>query len=156
MNALVHIGIAVDNLDTAMLSVGAQLGLTWATPQLRRLSAFWCGRPFEAEIWVTWSREGPPHVELVCGGSGTPWETGHGDVLHHLAYWTDDLAVEVERLRRDGCELELTGAAASGAPSTFAYVRRPAGLRIELMDRAVMEATFDGWLAGGSLPGAVG
>jgi hypothetical protein len=155
VDELVHIGIAVGDLDEAMASVGAELGVSWATPQLRRLSALWCGRPFQAAVTVTWSRQGPPHVELVHGGPGTPWETDQATVLHHMAYWSDDLAVDVDRLRGLGSELELTGAAAPGGPSSFAYLKRPGGLRIELMDRRVMKRAFDAWLAGGSLPGTV-
>jgi hypothetical protein len=156
MDGLVHTGIAVRDLGSAMESVGAALGLTWATPQLRRVSAVWSGQPFDAEVMVAWSIEGPPHIELVQGGPATPWELTDDDVrLHHVAYWSGDLAADVARLSGAGYALELTGRGAAGAPSSFAYVKDPHGLRIELMDRAEMKAAFDAWLAGGALPQAV-
>lgn len=157
MNDFVHTGIAVRDLSAAMQSVGGAAGVTWATPQLRHLEGIGVDGPVVADVRVTWSIEGPPHLELVEGGPGTVWEVGAGveAVLHHVAYWTDDLAGDVARMRAAGCALELTGAAGGGEPSSFAYLKQPGGIRVELMDRAVMKPAFDAWLAGGSLPGTV-
>ena len=127
---MVHTGIVVRELDGAMASIGAALGVRWATPQRRHLDGIGLDGPVVADVDITWSLEGPPHLELIAAGPGTLWTTSQESELHHVAFWSDDLAGDVERVRRTGSELELTGAAAGGAPSSFAYLRRPDGLRI--------------------------
>src|SRR5262249_8761304 len=131
-----HVGIVTRDLDEAMSSVGALLGLTWAAeepivvqPALRDANG-----PVGWELkGVVHSMGGPMRVELLEGGPGSVWETDQQAVLHHVAYWVDDIAATATRLQADGWTLEVTTDSGDGdfRPSMFAYVTKPGNARME-------------------------
>lgn len=51
------------------------------------------------------------------------WVCNEHSNLHHLGFWSDDLAGDSERLTVPGCPLELAGRAGTEAPVTFTYQR---------------------------------
>jgi catechol 2,3-dioxygenase-like lactoylglutathione lyase family enzyme len=145
-----HVGIVTRDLDEAMASVGALLGLTWAVeepiveqPALRDAN----GRVAWELRRVVHSMGGPMRVELLQGGPGSVWETDQPAVLHHVAYWVDDIAATAARLEADGWTLEITTASADGRPSMFAYMTKPGNARIEITDAGRRDATLErlGW-----------
>jgi hypothetical protein len=97
-------------------------------------------------VTLTWSRQGPPYLELLTAAAGTPWASDGTYRLHHVAYWVDDVPASCARLTASGAELELAGIDATGAsPARFAYFLR-AGLRFEVLDRA-QERMLERWFA---------
>jgi hypothetical protein len=92
---------------------------------------------------------GPMRVELLEGGPGSVWETDQQAVLHHVAYWVDDIAATVTRLQADGWTLEVTTDSGDGdfRPSMFAYVTKPGNARMEITDAARRDSTLErlGW-----------
>ena len=86
-------------------------------------------------------------IELLEGGPNSVWETTELAVLHHLAYWVDDVADAVATLQSDGWSLEVTTADENGRPSMFAYATKPGNARVELTDAARRDPTLDrlGW-----------
>jgi hypothetical protein len=129
------VGHVVADLDAAMNRYSAELGVRWAS-----VTAYGKGRGVSR---FTCSLDGPVLIELIQQVPGTVWMPEHGAPIHHLAYWTDDLAQRRDDLVGRGLRLEASG-------PTFAYLRSDGGLRIELMDRA-LEPAWNGWLAGGRL-----
>ncbi|HEY8527067.1 MAG TPA: VOC family protein [Acidimicrobiales bacterium] len=130
-----HIGIATDDLAASMRDLSAAFGVTWTTPTagpgvLRTVDGTPQPRPTSCV-----SREGPLHVDLMQGEPGTLWHVTGGPRLHHLAYWTDDVAGDVARLTGEGWHLEMTEPDTDGRPARFAYLIRDDGLRLELIDR---------------------
>jgi catechol 2,3-dioxygenase-like lactoylglutathione lyase family enzyme len=79
-----------------------------------------------------------PHLELIQAVPGTTWTVVPGRALHHLGYWVDDLAATCRALEEQGLPLELCGGDDPAAPTRFGYHLGPDGLRIEVVDRAVI------------------
>ncbi len=130
-----HIGIATDDLGRSMRDLAGALGVSWTTPAsgpevFHSVDGVPQPRPTSCL-----SHEGPIHIDLMEGRSGTIWETGEPR-LHHFAYWTDDLEGDISRLAQQGWRLEVTQPGAEGQPTVFAYLIREDGLRLELIDDA--------------------
>jgi catechol 2,3-dioxygenase-like lactoylglutathione lyase family enzyme len=142
-----HIGITVPDVAEACAELGTILGFTWA-PIAEQVVATRSGDgDRETPVTLTWSRQGPPYLELLAAAEGTPWASDGTSRLHHVAYWVDDVPVACARLAASGAELELAGVDAGGAsPARFAYFLR-AGLRFEVLDRR-QERMLERWLAG--------
>ncbi|WP_420614165.1 VOC family protein [Candidatus Spongiisocius sp.] len=144
-----HTALAVPDLETAMSFYGDALGLTWARPQQRAISIRVAAGDLTTEIRFTYSRQGPPHLELIEGAAGTVWAPVSG--LHHIGLWSHRLEIDAARLQHRGMSLEVAGLSRSGRqPSGFTYHRSAHGLRVELVDTASQPA-FERWFAGGDL-----
>jgi catechol 2,3-dioxygenase-like lactoylglutathione lyase family enzyme len=134
-----HVGITTDDLGASMRHLAGSLGVSWTAPGSGGgLYHSVDGRPQPQPLSCI-SREGPIHIDLIQGEQGTIWDTASGPRLHHFAYWTDDLAGDVERLAATGWRLELTQPGPGGEPTVFAYLIRDDGFRIELIDDAGRE-----------------
>jgi hypothetical protein len=90
---------------------------------------------------------GPMRVELLEGGPGSVWDTDEVAVLHHVAYWVDDVASTVALLEADGWSLDVTIASDDGQPSMFAYMTKPGNARVELTEASRRDETLErlGW-----------
>jgi hypothetical protein len=134
-----HLGIAVRDLEAAMADLGRSLGLHWTS-----IEGF---RAPEGQVRFCYSREGPPHLELLEGPAGTVWDSTAGDHMHHVGYWSTDIAADRELLHGRGMPLELDGATLGRG---FTYHHDDHGLRVELIDgrnRGAIEA----WIGGAPL-----
>lgn len=135
-----HFGVVTDDLAASMRQLSESLGVTWTEPGSSGLLFHSVdGRPQPQPVSCI-SREGPIHMDLIQGQPGTIWAAPHGPRLHHFAYWTSDLAGDIERLAADGWRLELTSPDAAGHPTVFAYLVGADGFRIELIDAAGRES----------------
>ena len=128
-----HIGIVTADLAASMKVIADGLGVSW-TPPVTPPGIYHTvdGRP-QPRPKSCVSREGPLHIDLIEGAPDTIWATD-SPRLHHFAYWTADLAGDVARLGAEGWQLEMTVADDAGLPTTFAYLRRADGFRLELID----------------------
>jgi hypothetical protein len=130
-----HIGVATDDLARSMKELGAALGVSWTTPRAGEGEFTGVDGRVHPRPLSCVSLQGPIHIDLMQGAPGTLWES-RAPTLHHFAYWTDDLAGDVERLAGEGWRLELTRPDAEGRPTLFAYLVRADGFRLELIDSA--------------------
>ncbi len=155
LDGFYHYGIVVADFDLALDEFGSTFGLEWASVQRRTFDVRQPNGLVRADFRVTYSVTGPPHFEIIEVTPGTIWgQAGVG--VHHLGYWSDDLARDSARLTKAGFEWEGTYDNPDlDGPFGFTYhTIASAQLRVELVDRARKPA-FDEWLAGGDFPSAL-
>ena len=138
-----HVGIATADLDRACTHLGELFGVAWSPI-----------RTFEGELPTVGvyagptrrvhSLGGPMRLELLEGTPGSVWATDRVAQLHHYAYWSSDVAADVDALVELGWQVELATVDDQGCPLLFAYLVKPGHVRVELFDdgqRAQYEAT---------------
>jgi len=131
-----HICLAVTDVDRAMDDLGPSMGLTWATPNEREMA--------EGRVRYTYSKEGPPRIELFQGPPGSPWAAPNGSYMHHVGYWSDDMDGDKARLVAAGMRVAVDGRETG---RYFIYFESDHGLRVELTDVSRRQ-TLEAWIAG--------
>lgn len=146
-----HVGIRVTDINAAMEEIGKQAGVTWATPRDKPMAVWMPGQgPLELPLIVTYSAEGPVHLELLQGPRGSVWDGHDAPGAHHFGYWSDDVGADTEELLSAGWTLEMAQAAPEDGYGRFTYVRSPTGYLLEPVTSA-NKPRFERWWAGGSL-----
>jgi hypothetical protein len=132
-----HTAYVARDLAAAQQELSASLGLTF-TPviELTMDVSDWRGK-FTFPNCMVMSLESSPRIELIPTRRGTVFESDLPLAFHHIAYWVDDLSGEVDRLTRDGLELELWGNGEGARLAEFAFLRQQNGMRLELVDCAL-------------------
>jgi catechol 2,3-dioxygenase-like lactoylglutathione lyase family enzyme len=129
-----HIGLVVPDIASATERLTAVSGYGWTKPVEASLSVVTADGEFEMPFSFVYSIEAP-HLEVIQEVPGTIWTASTSGAAHHLGYWVDDLPLAAAGLEAAGFVLE---ARPSGDElSTFAYFLDPAGVRIEIVDRAL-------------------
>jgi len=142
-----HVGYVVPDLDEAMERLTVSAGLRWAQTRSLPVRLRTPAGEIATEVNLTYSVQGPPHLELIAEQPGTIWGSEHSG-LHHLGYWSGRFAEDIDALTRAGFEVEAGALDEHGALTRFAYLREPdTGLRVELRDEARRPAT-EQWLRG--------
>ena len=142
-----HVAVVVADLDRAMNELGELLGLTWHEPFGGAGYQLLHGEIVDSNVRVTYSRQGPPYLELLQQCPGTVWaETG----LHHIGIWVDDAHAESKRFAAAGADLEAVGVTSDGTWVGGCYHRTSDGLRVELVDIATSGPKLARYLSGGS------
>jgi catechol 2,3-dioxygenase-like lactoylglutathione lyase family enzyme len=133
---LYHTGIIVPNLDAAMARLSALAGYRWITPLSYTLPFRTATGTRELTSTIVYSVQ-RPHVELLQEVPGSLWTAAPGNSVHHLGYFTDDLADTAELLESNGFTFEMTADVPGQDLALFAYYVDPFGTRIEIVDRAL-------------------
>ncbi len=76
---------------------------------------------------------GPMRVELIEGTAESVWATTRIAELHHYAYWSADVASDVQALVSLGWQVEMSTVDSEGRPTVFAYLVKPGHIRIEFL-----------------------
>ena len=148
---LFHIGIRVVDLAASMREIGASHGLTWASVQDRPMNVWVPGDgQVTLQLALTYSCEGPIHLELMSGPAGSVWDGSGQPGPHHLGYWVDDVGAETERLLARDWTLELAAAPPDAGYGRFTYLRSPEGVLVEPVSTSA-RPRFEAWWAGGDL-----
>lgn len=131
---LFHIGIVTDDLDATRAGLTGLLGYEWG-PQIGGPVTVTLpgGVVVDVEMACAYSIT-TPRLEIVRSIPGTFWEPVAGAGVHHLGYWSDDVAADAAELVAAGYETEATRGGPDG-PS-FAFLRSDTGYRVELVSRA--------------------
>lgn len=132
---LYHVGVVVPDARAAMQQYTDALGFSWTELGLSTLDVVVDGQPREARIAATYSREGPPYLEIVEEVSGGVWAPD-ALALNHVGMWTDDLAGSVRRLEAAGLPGRVRHAAAPDQPELFSYHETGTGTWWELVSTA--------------------
>lgn len=140
---LYHTGIVVSDLEAEMARLGEMAGYSWTKPMTNDVTVRIGAEVRRVQMSFVYSLQAP-HIELIQAVPGTPWVCAPGNAVHHLGYFTDAFDETADALQRSGFQLEITAESPSPQPSLFAYFIDPAGVRIEIVDRAVVGhwATF--------------
>ena len=137
---LYHTGIVVPDLNAAMARLTALTGYRWITPLSYTLPFRTAAGSRELTSTIVYSVQGP-HLELVQEVPGSPWTAAPGNSVHHLGYFTDNLAETGRMLERNGFTFEMTADVAQPSAESdlalFAYYVDAFGTRIEIVDRAL-------------------
>lgn len=131
-----HTGIVVPDLDAAMARLSALAGYRWINPMSYTLPFRTASGVRELTSTIVYSLQSP-HVELVQEVPGSPWTAAPGNAVHHLGYFSDNLAQSARALEANGFTLEMTADAPRSDLSLFAYYTDASGTRIEIVDRAL-------------------
>jgi catechol 2,3-dioxygenase-like lactoylglutathione lyase family enzyme len=149
-----HVGIRVANLEVAQRELTSSMGVRWTSPAHIPMKAWVPGEGYrEWDLTISFSVEGPVHIELLHGSPGSYWDTSiEGAGLHHIGVWVDDVARANEELVRAGWVVELAARSPEEGYGGFTYTRSPAGILLEPeTTRGGARERFDRWYAGGSL-----
>jgi len=77
-----------------------------------------------------------PRLEVIRSIPGTLWSPVPGSRIHHLGYWSDDVAADTAALEAKGYTCEAAGLREDGPPF-FTFLASPKGPRVELLNRAM-------------------
>jgi catechol 2,3-dioxygenase-like lactoylglutathione lyase family enzyme len=127
---LFHVGIVVDDAPATRAWLTETAGFQWGDEVDVTLPVRLAGGEQDVRFRFAYSKD-EPHLEVIQAVPGTPWEPVSGSGIHHLGHWSEDVAADVAAMVAAGCELEAI-AGPEDAPA-FAYLRTPAGPRIELV-----------------------
>ncbi len=131
-----HTGIVVPDLDAAMARLSALAGYRWITPLTYTLPFRTANGTRELTSTFVYSMQSP-HVELIKEVPGSPWTAAPGNSVHHLGYFTDNLAETARMLEDSGFTFEATADVSKSELALFAYYVDASGTRIEIVDRAL-------------------
>lgn len=142
-----HVGYVVPDLVEATERLTATAGLRWATARRLPVRLRAPAGEIDTHVHLTYSTQGPPHLELIEEQPGTVWGHEHRG-FHHVGYWSGRFSQDIAALERAGFDVETGAVDERGALARFAYLREPGtGLRIELRDESRRPATEE-WLRG--------
>ncbi len=141
LSPLYHVGIVVPDLPEAQATLADQLHVTWGPVMHLDAVEHRDGDDHDLVLPTTicYSVE-PPHLELIEEVPGTVWSCNDHSNLHHIGFWSDDLAGSSAALSAGGCPLQLCGRSGTIAPAAFAYHRNELGVRIEIVDAGIRDA----------------
>ncbi|MGH2651754.1 MAG: VOC family protein, partial [Actinomycetota bacterium] len=88
-----------------------------------------------------------PRLEIIQSIPGTLWVPAADSGVHHLGYWSDDVAADAATLEQRGFTTEVLGARPDGTVY-WAYHRRPGQPRIELVTRDLQPTLERYWSEG--------
>ncbi|MEJ2870509.1 VOC family protein [Actinomycetospora sp. OC33-EN08] len=146
---LYHTGLIVNDLDRAMSQMGRALGLRWAPPKESTTPLLGPDGLVGRHVRFTYSLQGPHFVELLEQIDARPYVnlTG-GRFIHHLGYYTNDLAAASADLEHHGYRRELSGDEQDGAitRAAFHYNDETPGMWIELVSHEIA-VEIGAWIA---------
>ena len=131
-----HTGIIVPDLEAAMDRLSALAGYQWITPLTYTLPFRTATGIRELTSTIVYSVQSP-HLELLQEVPGSPWMAAPGNSVHHIGYFTDNLADTAQLLERNGLTFEMTADVPGQDLALFAYYVDSCGTRIEIVDRAL-------------------
>jgi hypothetical protein len=150
-----HVGLATPDMNGVQGLLSQLLGVVWVPLERPPVVHHTPDGPVRPSPRVSYSTQGPLHLEVLEAAAGTVYDPDRGTHLHHVGYWTDDFASDLAAACADGWSLEVCMHDEAGRPALFAYLTRPARLRVELVDtvsRPALEALLAGALAGEVAP----
>lgn len=145
-----HVGVVVEDFEAALAGLSSLFGYQWCDE---------LGGPTQVQLPTgaallnfrcAYSRTSP-RLEIVARIPGTLWEPAAGSGIHHVGYWSDDVAADSAELERRGYQAEATRDGPDGVPF-FAFYRSATGFRVELVSRIAQPGLERSWSApaGGS------
>jgi catechol 2,3-dioxygenase-like lactoylglutathione lyase family enzyme len=134
-----HIGVLVADLEEAIEHFSAVLGVTFNPPTVLRARGVGPAPTDPFDLRVTYSREGPPHYELIEANSQSIYSIVQGEGLHHTGVWSPNVRLEIDRLASLGVhpEFELADPSGGAATAWYSDPHDSHGVRFEFVDESV-------------------
>lgn len=142
---LFHLGIVTPDLAATQAQLGGLLGYEWGPEVGGPIDVTLPGGTTTLDLKCAYSVT-TPRFEVVREIPGTMWEATEGLGIHHVGYWSDEVAADAAELLREGFVTEAERGAPDGG-LFFAFLRAPWGLRIELVTRAAEAGLQQCWAA---------
>jgi hypothetical protein len=142
---LYHVGMVVANLADEVARLSAIGHYRWTTLVGRARRIRHADREMAVHPKIVISLDAP-HIELVEALPGTVWDRTAVGALHHIGYFTDDLAAAQASLEANGFTMEVCGLDDTGQVDSFAYFTDSNGVRIEVVHRRLF-GDWTGFLA---------
>src|SRR5262249_56183403 len=103
------------------------LGVSWTKPATIPMKAWAPGTGYGTyDLTISFSVEGPVHIELLYGSPGSYYDvSGGGAGLHHIGVWVDDVTKVNQDLVGQGYTVELAGASPWAGYGALPSVRVP-------------------------------
>ena len=130
-----HVGILVRDLHEAAARFGVVLGLAFETPREMAIVIEEDGISKERTIRVAYSVEGPPFLELIESQPDGFWGHHHGEGLHHIGCWEQDLEGQLQEMVDQGSDPDAR--ILVDDQLTAVYLQRATlhGVRVEVVAR---------------------
>ncbi|MDR7101284.1 VOC family protein [Croceicoccus sp. BE223] len=151
--SLYHHGRIVDDLAVAMAAMERDLGVRWAPVRRFEPIRVWLpegtggdGEWSEAQIAVTYSRQGPIHFELIEVLAPGAYDVLRAVSHDHVGAWVPDVGDAVEALVADGWTLIMAGASPKHRHGQMAYLSKDGGPVLELVGEAI-RPMIEEWIA---------
>jgi hypothetical protein len=135
---LYHTGIVVADVEAAMQELTDVAGYRWMKPVTHPVPVWTPAGETTVTITMVYSHD-EHRLELIEEIPGTSWVRSATGAVHHLGYFVDDVAAASEALVRRGLPVELGAGMQGGRPTGFAYHLSADGIRIEVVERSVLE-----------------
>ena len=144
-----HVGILVPNLDEAMRRFSKVLGLEFAEPTVVRVPDLHeDGKIHSFDVYLTYSKQGPPHIELLEARGDGAYGLHHGIGLHHIGAWCDDIQMRIAELEQLHVKPEAIFRNGDEVLGVFFRPAAMLGMRYELSPMTIKPG-WEAWLAGG-------
>jgi hypothetical protein len=129
-----HVGIVVADLDRELERLTAVAGYQWGTEVHVDTSVLLPAGEVTVDFRFRYSVD-TPRLELIQQQDGTLWMPVEGSGVHHLGYWSDDIAADGAALDGAGFHREASGM--DGGAVNWAYYAGEGRPRIELVSRTL-------------------
>ncbi|MFJ9629742.1 VOC family protein [Streptomyces sp. NPDC101175] len=145
-----HIGIVAEDFDATKHQLSKLFGFDWCEDMGGPAEVALSGGNSVVDFQCAYARSSGTgtRLEIVRQVPGTLWEPTPGSGIHHLGYWSDDVAADVADLERHGYVTEATREAPGGG-LFFAFLRSAGatGFRVELVSRAARPSMARCWVS---------
>jgi hypothetical protein len=140
-----HVGIVAEDFEATRDQLSSLFGYQWCDEMGGAADVRLPGGDAVIDFGCVYSTTSP-RLELVRPVPGTLWEPTPGSGIHHIGYWSDDVAADTAELERHGYVTEATRIGPDGAPF-FAFLRSTTvtGFRVELVTRKVQPSLEQAW-----------
>lgn len=141
-----HAGVVVDQLEPALADLADLFGYRWCEPMSVSTPVILPAGETIVDLTFVYSVT-TPRLEVIQSVPGSLWTPVPGSGVHHLGYWSDDVAADSSVLVGQGLAAEATGMRPDGSPY-WAYHAAPDRIRIEIISRQLQPALEQYWSTG--------
>jgi hypothetical protein len=131
-----HVGIVVPDLDVAKKEWAAVAHYSWGTEMSAMTNVLLPIGTIPLPMRLVYSTS-LPRIELVQEIPGTIWEPVPQSGIHHLGFWSDDVAGDGTDLKVRGYREEASGLNDDGDILWSFHRNDEGGARIELVSRTL-------------------
>lgn len=144
-----HTGIVVDDFEGTLARLTELFGYEWCEEMGAEIPVTLPHGVETLNLRFAYSKTAP-RLEIIRPVPGSLWVPAAGSGIHHLGYWSADVAADAAALEARGFAREAAGEGEDGVPY-WTYHRTATGPRIELVSRT-MQPVMEQYFATGKVP----